>query len=148
MVGPDGQYKHCGYVVVGILHASHATPSTKCYAAWPKDNAPGFLSYFRSTFTNGDISHGVGDGSPATLNFHNPGCSTTTGFGNVDPWQPAHEIQTNPVPIPTNAGTSTVMWRYVTRSGQFVMARVPHQAANQPNWIFFQRACLSHVLVG
>jgi hypothetical protein len=39
-------------------------------------------------------------------------------------------------------GTS-LLWRYVSRDGRWVMVRDPHPAAGKPNWYFVPRACVS-----
>ena len=148
IIGPN--YRSCGWLQSYTWVKTGRTTTSRCDSPhWTRAGRdPNFHSWFRANFTNGHVSSGKGDASPTVLNFHNRGCTTTTGFGNVEPWK-KHESGSQPVPIKTTDGmTDKIGWRYVTRSRQFVMVHDYNSTAGQPNWYFVQRQCLAPKLVG
>ncbi|MFF1836459.1 hypothetical protein ACFVXE_19960 [Streptomyces sp. NPDC058231] len=100
------------------------------------------------TFTNGQIGGSADDGA-SVATVAGAGCATydgthITGYGNVRPWQvPA--TATAPVNGQVAIG-QTVLWRYVSRDGKWVMVRDPRagstDGSGQQGWYFVPRNCL------
>jgi hypothetical protein len=78
-------------------------------------------------------------GAPVTLQLNAPGC-TPEGFGNVKPWVPDNEVGTDGFPLTSSTGTLNVTWRYVSKSGQFVMIIGP-SVTGGPVWYFVPVQC-------
>jgi hypothetical protein len=105
-----------------------------------------------SQFTNGQISGGANDGS-SVATVAGAGCATwdgahIIGYGNVRPWQvPASASEALPGQV---ALGQTVLWRYVTRDGSFVMVRDPRAGGTDgvglQGWYFMPRGCLPGAL--
>jgi hypothetical protein len=95
---------------------------------------------FMSKFSNGEHNSLAGDGSVTHMHYAGAGCMEHRGFGNVEPWR---------VPATPNNAIGTVpdgkelRWRYVSRGGGWVLVRDPAPPANEPNWYFVQRGCVS-----
>jgi hypothetical protein len=99
--------------------------------------------YFVATYTDGTVSPGVSDGSPTTRTGA-AGCGT--GYGNVEPW----EVPATPGSPRTVASTDNLLWRYVSKDGNWVMVRDTDTPSTQgnpgatiPNWFFMPRDCLN-----
>ena len=95
---------------------------------------------FWVTYTNGEHNDLAGDGSVTHMHYAGSGCSDQNGYGNVEPWR-----------VPATPGNSlgavpdgkTLLWRYVTKDGNWVLVRDPAPPANAPNWYFVHRGCVS-----
>lgn len=107
-----------------------------------------------SLFTNGQIGGSTDDGATvatiAGANCRTWDGSHITGYGNVRPWQ-----------VPASAGIpvsgqvaigQSVLWRYVSRDGKWVMIRDPRAGSTdgtgQQGWYFIPRDCLPAHLPG
>lgn len=116
------------------------------------DSCSGATTYPTSWFTNGQIGGGTDDGAwVATV--AGPGCATwdgvhIVGYGNVRPWQvPASPTQALPGVV---ALGQSVLWRYVSRDGQWVMIHDPNSGQTDgvglQGWYFMPRGCLPPAL--
>ncbi|MET7931183.1 hypothetical protein ABZT43_46515 [Streptomyces sp. NPDC005349] len=105
-----------------------------------------------SEFTNGQIGGGTSDGATVTT-VAGSGCATydgshITGYGNVRPWA----VPTTPsAPLNTQVAIGqTVLWRYVSRDGRYVMVRDPRGGSTDgvglQSWYFVPRGCLPMTL--
>ncbi|MFB7165137.1 hypothetical protein [Streptomyces sp. NPDC056242] len=105
-----------------------------------------------SEFTNGQIGGGASDGATVTT-VAGSGCATydgshITGYGNVRPWS----VPTTPsAPLNTQVAIGqTVLWRYVSRDGRYVMVRDPRGGSTDgvglQSWYFVPRGCLPTTL--
>jgi hypothetical protein len=99
--------------------------------------------YFVATYTNGTVSPGVSDGSPTT---RTSATNCATGYGNVEPWR----VPAAPGSPRAVASTDYLLWRYVSRDGNWVMVRDTNTPPTQgnpgatlPNWFFMPRDCLN-----
>ena len=96
--------------------------------------------HFLATYTNGDHNTLAGDGSETHMHYAGSGCTDRRGFGNVEPWRvpatPKNEVGTIP-------DGKLLRWRYVSRDGNWVLVRDPAPLANEPNWYFVHRGCVS-----
>ncbi|WP_328535331.1 hypothetical protein [Streptomyces sp. NBC_00344] len=107
-----------------------------------------------SMFTNGQIGGSADDGATVAT-VAGAGCATwdgshITGYGNVRPWDvPAGASA--PVNGQVTIG-QTVLWRYVSRDGNWVMVRDPRAGGTDgqglQGWYFMPRGCLPAVLPG
>jgi hypothetical protein len=95
---------------------------------------------FMSTFSNGEHNSLAGDGSVTHMHYTGSGCSDTHGYGNVEPWRVPATPNNDIGEVPDG---KELLWRYVSRGGGWVMVRDPAPPANQPNWYFVQRGCIS-----
>ncbi|MET7859868.1 hypothetical protein ABZS81_22160 [Streptomyces sp. NPDC005318] len=105
-----------------------------------------------SEFTNGQIGGGTSDGATVTTTVGS-GCamydgSHITAYGNVRPW----EVPTTAT-APLNSQVAigqTVLWRYVSRDGRYVMVRDPRSGGTDgtglQSWYFIPRGCLPATL--
>lgn len=105
-----------------------------------------------SEFTNGQIGGGTSDGATVTT-VAGSGCATydgshITAYGNVRPW----DVPATPS-APLNSQVAigqTVLWRYVTRDGNYVMVRDPRAGGTDgtglQSWYFIPRGCLPTTL--
>ena len=95
---------------------------------------------FMATYTNGIHNDLQGDGSVTHMKYDGSGCTDTNGYGNVEPWR---------VPAtPANsrgaiADGAELLWRYVSKDGNWVLVRDPVGVAGKPNWYFVHRGCVS-----
>jgi len=96
--------------------------------------------HFLATYTNGIHNALAGDGSLTHMHWAGSGCTDRNGYGNVEPWRvPA--TKGNPVgEVPDG---KELRWRYVSKDGSWVLVRDPSPPANQPNWYFVHRGCVS-----
>ncbi len=107
-----------------------------------------------SVFTNGQIGGSADDGATVAT-VARAGCSTwdgshIRGYGNVQPWKvPA--VASSPLNGRIAVG-QTVLWRYVSRDGKWVMIRDPRadstDGVGQQGWYFIPRNCLPATLPG
>ena len=73
-------------------------------------------------YTNGMGNHKAGDGSRTNMHYAGSGCIDRQGYGNVDPWRvPAWPSD----PVGEIPNGKTLLWRYVSRDGEWVMVRDP-----------------------
>ena len=137
-----GNLNSCLWIYAGAIEGSGAT-NDSCGAAAVMST---------STFTNGQISSGADDGS-SVRTVAGAGCATwdgvhITGYGNVRPWS-VPTTATAAIPGRVAIG-QTVLWRYVTRDGRFVMMRDPRaggtDGVGQQGWYFLPRGCLPATL--
>ncbi len=138
-----GDLNSCLWIYDGAVDGSGATT----------DSCPaGGRVIPESEFTNGQIGGGAADGA-AVATVAGAGCATWDGthlvaYGNVRPWEvpttPSAQINT-PVPM-----GGTVLWRYVSRDGAYVMVRDPNggstDGVGQQSWFFLPRGCLPTTL--
>ena len=133
-----GDLNTCLWIYEGAIAGDGAT-SQSC------SDTPGIMPV--EEFTNGQIGGAADDGaSVATVAG---ACATydgvhLIGYGNVRPWLvPA--VASAPVPTSVVAGAS-VLWRYVSRDGAYVMVRDPGAGSTDgigiQSWFFLPRACL------
>ena len=129
-----GQFRRCAWIEDGNTTGGTPTPN-RCGAPRQIDTP-----YFLRTFTNGTKNDNAGDGSPTHMNHGASGCTDHRAYGNVSPWatpaRPANVVGDVP-------DGKSLLWRYVSRDGRWVMVRDPHPAAGKPNWYFVPRACVS-----
>jgi hypothetical protein len=96
--------------------------------------------HFLATYTNGDHNSLAGDGSETHMHYAGSGCTEHRGFGNIEPWR---------VPATPNNVVGTIpdgkllLWRYVSKDGDWVLVRDPAPLPNEPNWYFVHRGCVS-----
>lgn len=135
LYGP--QFDSCAWIGSGQSTATQPA-SNMCGTPQQQDTA-----YFVSTYTNGTVSPGVSDGSPTT---RTSATNCGTGYGNVEPWR----VPATPGSPRSVASTDTLLWRYVTRDGDWVMVRDTNTPPTQgnpgatiPNWFFMPRDCLN-----
>lgn len=139
-----GSFDHCGWIQDGPAKPVKEKVTVQCGKGHIQVDGS-YPSWFRKTFTDGQLGGGVGNGAPTTLNVDAPQCRSPLAYGNADPWK-TKEVGANPSPIPVSAhGTATVDWRYVTKSGQYVMVHGPNERG-APNWYFVARGCLPRTL--
>jgi hypothetical protein len=97
--------------------------------------------YFLATYTDGIHNELAGDGSVTHMHYSGSGCSDTSGYGNVEPWKEPATPHNSLGPIPD--GTELI-WRYVSKDGDWVLVRDPSGgSATTPNWFFVHRGCVS-----
>jgi hypothetical protein len=96
--------------------------------------------FFFSTFTNNEHNHLAGDGSVTHMQYDGAGCSDTAAYGNVEPWRSPATPDNYIGEVPDG---KLLLWRYVTRDGDWVLVRDPAPPAGEPNWYFVHRGCVS-----
>jgi len=96
--------------------------------------------FFFSTFPNGEHNPLAGDGSVTHMQYDGAGCDDTGAYGNVEPWRSPATPDNYVGEVPNG---KLLLWRYVTRDGKWVLVRDPAPPANQPNWYFVHRGCVS-----
>jgi hypothetical protein len=96
--------------------------------------------YFFPEFTDGIHNHLAGDGSVTNMQYDGAGCDDVNGYGNVEPWRVPATPNNSVGAIPNG---HELLWRYVSKDGDWVMVRDPSPPANQPNWFFVHRGCVS-----
>ncbi len=74
------------------------------------------------------------------MQYDGAGCEDTDAYGNVEPWRSAATPGNLIGEVPDG---KELRWRYVTHDGKWVLVRDPAPAANQPNWYFVHRGCVS-----
>lgn len=105
-----------------------------------------------SAFTNGQIGGGTSDGA-SVATVARSGCATwdgthITAYGNVSPW----DVPARPSTAVNSqvAVGQTVLWRYVSRDGNYVMVRDPRGGSTDgvglQSWFFIPRGCLPTTL--
>jgi hypothetical protein len=130
-------FDRCGWIDNASASGSGETPGALCDGPQEIDT-----SLFLATYTDGIHNSLPGDGSPTHMHYAGSGCTDHGGYGNVDPWK---------VPATPYNGVGAVpdgrllLWRYVTRDGQWVMVRDPANdgSTSLPNWYFVHRGCVS-----
>ncbi len=95
---------------------------------------------FWVTYTNGEHNDLAGDGSVTHMHYAGSGCSNHDGYGNVEPWRVPATPNNSLGAVPDG---KTLLWRYVTKDGSWVLVRDPAPPANAPNWYFVHRGCVS-----
>jgi hypothetical protein len=142
----EGDFNHCGYIGAGTSTplqpdlAPQIDPADPSCSALPRGVGGSFLAHFIATFTDGQVFSAGGNGAPITLDLSASGC-TPEGYGNVDPWVPQNEVGLDGFPMdPSAAAVATFTWRYVSKSGQFVMIHGP-APGNDPTWYFVDVDC-------
>lgn len=133
-----GDLNFCLWIFDGAMSGSGAAT----------DSCGASRTFSTSEFTNGQISNGQDDGS-SVATVARSGCDTwdgthITGFGNVQPWR-SPAVPSAAIQGKVGLG-QTVLWRYVTRDGKFVMIRDPRAGGTdgqgQQGWYFIPRGCL------
>ncbi len=130
-------FDFCAWVDASTTKPTGSTsPGAKCGSPQEIDTP-----YFVAHFTNGTHNHLAGDGSLTHMHYAGSGCTDKNGYGNVEPWRvpatPANKFGVVP-------DGQELLWRYVSRDGNWVMVRQPGEiAAGRPNWYFVRRGCVS-----
>lgn len=139
---PNGAYYRWGHLFGPNFNSCAWIPDGEATATGAAANDCGDpqqidTPHFAATYTNGTVSPGAGDGN-ATTRTGAADCGT--GYGNVEPWR----VPATPGNPRALAGTDTLLWRYVTKDGNWVMVR-DTAATNpgDPNWFFVPRDCVS-----
>jgi len=128
-------FDHCAWLNNAVIGDAVHEPGARCGSPQQIDTP-----HFMATYTNGDHNQLPGDGSVTHMHYAGSGCSDRRGYGNVAPWRvPA--TPANPVGVIPDG--KTLRWRYVSRDGEWVLVRDPTPPANQPNWYFVHRGCVS-----
>ncbi|MCZ4095237.1 hypothetical protein C8250_002665 [Streptomyces sp. So13.3] len=139
-----GDVNSCLWIYSGAV-AGDASSGDSCGAA---------TSLPTSTFTNGQIGGSTDDGATVAT-VAGASCRTwdgshITGYGNVRPWQ-ATATPSSTVNGRVAIG-QTVLWRYVSRDGKWVMIRDQRaggtDGSGQQSWYFIPRSCLPAHLPG
>jgi hypothetical protein len=130
-------FDHCAWIDNSRTdNAGPVEPGAKCGPSQQFDTP-----YFVATFTNGLLNPSFGDGPPTHMNFAGPGCSDKNGYGNVDPWKVPATPDNSFGPVRDG---SQLLWRYVSKDGNWVMVLDPsHDGVSLPNWYFVHRGCVS-----
>ena len=130
-------FDRCAWIEDSAATGSGSTTGSRCGSPQEIDTP-----HFMATFTDGIHNALAGDGSPTHMHYAGSGCTDRQGYGNVDPWKvPATPY--NPVgEVPDG---TLLLWRYVSRDGQWVLVRDPAHSgsATVPNWYFVHRGCVS-----
>ena len=130
-------FDHCAWIANASATGSGATPGADCGSPQQIDTP-----HFMATYTDGIHNALAGDGSPTHMHYAGSGCTNRNGYGNVDPWKvpatPANVVGVVP-------DGRLLLWRYVSRDGQWVLVRDPSHdgSATVPNWYFVHRGCVS-----
>jgi hypothetical protein len=127
-------FDRCAWIPDNAASGSGHENGSRCGAAQQQDN-----DYFTSTFTNGTINSSVSDGSPTHMHYAGSGCSDRNGYGNVAPWRVPATPANSLGEIPNG---KYLLWRYVSKDGDWVLVRDPAPERNKPNWYFVQRGCV------
>jgi hypothetical protein len=128
-------FDHCAWVNTDDAPTGAHKSGSKCGSPQEIDTP-----MFMSTYTNTEHNTLEGDGSDTHMNYGGSGCTNHNGYGNVSPWRvpatPANLVGAVP-------DGKLLKWRYVTKDGHWVLVRDPAPPANQPNWYFVHRGCVS-----
>jgi hypothetical protein len=128
-------FDHCAWIDDGSHNAGNHQNGARCGAPQEIDTP-----YFLATYTNGEHNELAGDGSVTHMHYAGSGCTDKNGYGNVAPWRvpatPANRVGVVP-------DGKLLHWRYVSKDGKWVLVRDPAPPANQPNWYFVHRGCVS-----
>jgi hypothetical protein len=128
-------FDHCAWISDGALGSAPHQSGAMCGSPQEIDTP-----HFMATYTNGMHNDLPGDGSDTSMHYAGSGCSDQHGYGNVEPWrEPA--TPANSVGIIPNG--KLLKWRYVSKDGLWVLVRDPAPPANEPNWYFVHRGCVS-----
>ena len=135
LYGP--RFDSCAWIGSGQSTATGAA-SDMCGTPQQQDTPD-----FTATYTDGTVSPGVSDGSPTT---RTGATNCGTGYGNVEPWR----VPAVPGSPRTVASTDYLLWRYVSKDGNWVMVRdtntpstLNNPSATVPNWFFMPADCLN-----
>ncbi len=128
-------FDHCAWLDSNDMSTQSTKPGAMCGSPQEIDTP-----HFMATYTNGIHNDNAGDGSLTHMHYAGSGCSDHAGYGNVEPWR-----------VPATPGNSlgaipdgkALRWRYVSRDGSWVLVRDPAPPANEPNWYFVHRGCVS-----
>ncbi|HEY1556731.1 MAG TPA: hypothetical protein VGF94_17970 [Kofleriaceae bacterium] len=129
-------FDRCAWIENGAVDATTTHHGANDCGAPRQIDTPLFMA----TFTDGIHNHLAGDGSVTHMNYDGSGCTTKTGYGNVEPWRAPATPHNSLGAIPDG---KELRWRYVTRDGDWVLVRDPAPEPNQPNWYFVHRGCVS-----
>lgn len=128
-------FDHCAWVDTDDAPTGAHKSGSKCGGPQEIDTP-----MFMAEYTNGDHNSLAGDGSDTHMHYAGSGCSNHDGYGNVSPWRvpatPANSVGAVP-------DGKLLKWRYVSKDGQWVLVRDPAPPANEPNWYFVHRGCVS-----
>jgi hypothetical protein len=128
-------FDHCAWINNRDLSPGAHAKGSRCGSPQEIDTA-----HFAATYTNGDRNDLVSDGSATHMQYNGAGCVDKNAYGNVAPWRvpatPANKVGQVP-------NGKVLRWRYVSKDGHWVLVRDPNPPANQPNWYFVQRGCVS-----
>lgn len=128
-------FDHCAWINTNDTTGGHYQAGARCGSPQEIDTP-----HFMSTYTNGEHNQLAGDGSDTYMHYSGSGCSNRNAYGNVEPWRvpatPDNLVGTVP-------DGKLLKWRYVTKDGSWVLVRDPAPPANQPNWYFVHRGCVS-----
>jgi hypothetical protein len=128
-------FDHCAWINESDVTTDVDHPGALCGTPQEIDTP-----YFFATYTNGIHNDLAGDGSLTHMHYAGSGCSDTNGYGNVEPWRvPA--TPANSLGAVTDG--KTLLWRYVSKDGNWVLVRDPSPPAESPNWYFVHRGCVS-----
>jgi hypothetical protein len=130
-------FDHCAWIANSASSGSTHVDTSACGAPQQIDTP-----YFFATYTNGIHNDNPGDGSLTHMHYAGSGCSDTSGYGNVEPWKVPATPHNSLGAIPDGR---TLLWRYVSRDGDWVLVRDPANtgSATVPNWYFVHRGCVS-----
>jgi hypothetical protein len=131
----DG-FDHCAWVGDNAVNAKGSAHDTSRCGARQEIDTP----HFMATYTNGEHNTLEGDGSDTHMSYDGSGCTDKNGYGNVAPWRVPATPSNKVGQIPDG---KLLKWRYVTRDTKWVLVRDPSPVANQPNWYFVHRGCVS-----
>ncbi len=128
-------FDHCAWVGNGDLRPGRAQAGARCGAPQEIDTP-----HFLRTYTNGEHNTLAGDGSATRMHYAGSGCVDRNAYGNVAPWRVPATPRNRVGEVPDG---KLLKWRYVTKDGHWVLVRDPAPPANQPNWYFVHRGCVS-----
>lgn len=127
-------FDHCAWVNDDDVSGT-AAATARCGSPQQIDT-PSFLA----TYTDGIHNSLAGDGSVTHMHYAGSGCSDHAGYGNVEPWRSPATPDNSLGDVPDG---KELLWRYVSHDGDWVLVRDPAPPANQPNWYFVHRGCVS-----
>ena len=134
-----GHVNYCVWIWGRSVSKGGTSTANRCGA--PRDEPPGSVL----GFSNGQIgsNRNNNDGKKTRLTPRAPGCGgSIQAWGNVKPWQ---DVASPRKVVLRTSRARTVMWRYVTRDGQYVLVRDPELGTTggyPPNWYFVKRQCV------
>jgi hypothetical protein len=129
-------FDHCAWIGNTDAAGSDDEPGSRCGSPQQIDTP-----YFLDTYTDGIHNQLAGDGSVTHMHYAGSGCSDQNGYGNVEPWK---EPATPHDSLGRIADGTELLWRYVSKDGDWVLVRQPSGgAAGAPNWFFVHRGCVS-----
>jgi len=136
-----GHYNNCGWVQNGNLAAGSGTPQTLCSTSGTSLLYTSFMSE-----VNALPGSGVGDGSPAHIDYGHTNCDPAVAgqaFGDVDVFGTG--ATTPSLYYGTLNDGDYVLYRYTTENGMSAMVRDPFPDWGPPadNWFFVRRNCLA-----